>query len=515
MAIGIVNTLLISSLFGRIANPIAPAENSTIYAALQYKVGDPSLYKRDIFLSEMYRTVPRLYPLILSHLVNLLGGLRIVYIIAPLAINSVLLVGVYFLSFYILQDKLCSFLAGIFCNVIKTSLGPFYWGCIPFGIFNPRDVTMMLSPLIFLWFLTTANKNKSLLIFIVLGVLVYFHPISSLHLCGVLLIASAFTKRRIQEIIKVCSLYAFAFIITSLPFVIGFFSKELGSKPPMDLIKWTIPFMFTKDWSAFGGFDTFFFPTILVGATGFFYKRKKNITINDKIMMYFFFSTLIMVLCSVIGEGTLRIAQFQFFRTSRYFYLFGYIYSAYLIRRCFSFKSIYIAFLGICLFFVVLIPNLALLRKGIRVVISGLTTIEAETGQEILEGTKVEVSRDWQSFYKLCNWSKHSTSKESLFLIPPRGFALFRVYAQRGVTFSWYDNVVMIYMSRHYAEEWYRRYQEITDAYNKKAKDLLLGIANKYQVDYIISFEEIAGMVDYLKYRNKMYSVYINPSKAT
>lgn len=74
------------------------------------------------------------------------------------------------------------------------------------------------------------------------------------------------------------------------------------------------------------------------------------------------------------------------------------------------------------------------------------------------------------------------SKKEALFIVPPDGFSIFRVYGRRGIVVSDKDGRSSPY-SATFAKKWYNEYKEMIKVYHKNSTSYFLETARKIKIE--------------------------------
>jgi hypothetical protein len=126
------------------------------------------------------------------------------------------------------------------------------------------------------------------------------------------------------------------------------------------------------------------------------------------------------------------------------------------------------------------------------------TAIREQRDAVLTEAARADdIDQDWDSFHALCDWARTNTDVESVFVVPPAHFSLFRLYSQRG-----------LYASLKDVSRVWERYDAATAAYVSgdlaDFEDLqALGLT-----DYVVVERDKLTLDALLVYENHRYLVY-------
>jgi hypothetical protein len=116
---------------------------------------------------------------------------------------------------------------------------------------------------------------------------------------------------------------------------------------------------------------------------------------------------------------------------------------------------------------------------------------------------------DKQAFLDLCRWAQVHTDHDALFLVPPDGFASFRIYAQRALFVTFKDGAVTVFSGR-LAEDWYARYREAERLYETFQPQAVIALSSRHGARYAVqetAHDAIDLPVAYENHRYRVYSV--------
>ncbi|MFW6143860.1 MAG: DUF6798 domain-containing protein, partial [Patescibacteria group bacterium] len=92
---------------------------------------------------------------------------------------------------------------------------------------------------------------------------------------------------------------------------------------------------------------------------------------------------------------------------------------------------------------------------------------------------------DWEAFFALCDWFNKNTPVDSLVLIPPQGFGLFRTFSHRAIFVCAKDGGIGCFSSKH-AQIWYRRYKQVLELYQSGMTGDFISLAERENIDYAV-----------------------------
>ena len=123
----------------------------------------------------------------------------------------------------------------------------------------------------------------------------------------------------------------------------------------------------------------------------------------------------------------------------------------------------------------------------------------------------VQPHKSWNEFIALSDWVMEHTPKDALFLVPPSGFEVFRITAERGIVVSYKDGSTLILTQDDGGQSWQDRYTTVRDAYLANKADVINKVAGKYRAEYIIVDVTKNPLPFTPLYRNARYAAYAPP----
>jgi hypothetical protein len=293
----------------------------------------------------------------------------------------------------------------------------------------------------------------------------------------------------------------FAFILGALPYIIKFLALSHASENiPITILEFRTPYLFLDDSGLFGKFYQCSIIPALLAVAGLWIKYRSDWNDQDGINLRFLIAVFLLAFTVLLGEISRTFLQLQPLRVLQYLYPFIIIY---------SFAPFFPANMNeglrnkiiTCIIFilVVMVPfHLLVLNGGKN---------RSNRKKYSPPGAIVDITDNWSDLQDLTTWCSLHTPVDSVFLVPPYGMAIFRVFSTRGIVVSYKDGCTSAF-DGDYANTWYSTYTNVFRAYEMENRRALVEAANMYNAQYIIVKNEYP--IEFLEpvYKNNTYSVY-------
>jgi len=510
-----IGTLIISGNYMRANRFIAPLRSggdTSVHSAMIRRINDPTLYQKDIFFNHVFERYPKSFPFLMAKLTALFRDIRFTYVLTTFLAALLCATGLYFLSYKLTGERSVGVIVGILSLVFTKKGFGAEWGWGNY-ILIPRLLIIAIAPFLFLLFLRWYNSRKLIIVFFAIGMLANINPISALHLAVIFGLTLIFIDRSTKTV-KIMPLLCLASAVGALPLLINLVPSiaQGAVDVPSEISNYRVrSSIIAPGQAVIIGVDMI--TLLLAGLLGSSAKRKRGLTKYDSILRYFVISTLVIVLSHLMTMVGIKAHVFRPLRAIKYLYLYGYIYGACAVTYLLKQKSLLKKACAVSIAVILCLPAGLIARRTLislkpYFVSQGNVDSNQEDADKY-EEHRVNLGGDWDSFYDLAGWCSLYTGKDALFLVPPRGFSIFRTYSKRGIVVSWKDGAQAVALpSGRSAELWYDTYKHVSELYTKNEATLFLDAAGEYKADYIIVDKSKNHMTLPVCYQNSRYCVY-------
>lgn len=514
LAVLIVLSSLISTsnwvLSGKFAHPIGDMSDLSNTHPLQLMINDPSLFSRDQPLRVMSEVYPPLLNILMARLILITGDFRLVHLVLSLILFPIFISGLYFLGYRITGNRRVGFIYGL--SFVLSSNALWIGTGVSIGSVSAGSFTIAFIPFLILYFMENYKDHRKVLaLSFVMGLLANIHA----YVMGFLFLILLLTRMAMDKV-SMRSIYqeivSSLVFFTGAFFILAFYMKNAtwagsGTTTPelVEMLTFKINYFFP---SIFHIVEMVIVlsPVFLLALLGVYIKKRRDYRASDKIMIYIFiFTILIMVSGIIISRFIPSLIHMSFYRAGGYIWYVLLFYSAYLTDHLLGSKKNIKKVLGVVVLFLIIFPTSQTLADFIHPL--GREVYYQSRGMDI--GSLDEISADtgdnWDAFYELAGWAERSTSKDALFMIPPRGLSHFRAYSKRGILIS---QKSFFAFAGSLSVKQYNTLKEINSLYMENSTSKFLEIAGEYEVDYIIVNKGKNKLNLSIAFENERYVVY-------
>ncbi len=458
---------------------------------------DPTLFPTDEIFHQwrtMFRTI--FYPFV-AWMATLLGSIKAAYFILSIVMGLIFLFGVYLLVYEITKNRFVSALVSFFSIFPRASFGGIVWAFPDSANFFTRHIVVNFVPLLFFWFLRIRGRRTLVLLFLVLGLFGNIHPLTAAHLAALFSVTFLFLGRKnLPGTVKTLVYSLVAFVVGLSPYLVSgpaalqpIFGR---AAPPIEIFQFRagsllIPGFRTIRWVGF-----YLTIPVLLAIPGFLKARTDPSFRHRETLVILLGSILVL---SIVGNLAVQtsnnLLRLQPIRIFVYIYLVLFCYAAVTLKELLD-KKRWKTFAVCGLLLLVPFNSLEGMIKEWR-------------GKP---GKIYSYQRDGK-FLDLAAWAEANTDRDDLFLTP-LDMSAFRIYAKRGIVVSMKGGGVSI-MSKDFAMEWWKRYQDLNEVYTGGDTDLFLKVAVRYGAKYIVTPRGKSLAVP-LEFGNDGFNVYRVPS---
>jgi len=118
----------------------------------------------------------------------------------------------------------------------------------------------------------------------------------------------------------------------------------------------------------------------------------------------------------------------------------------------------------------------------------------------------INFAGNWVEFGEVIDYVVSNTDPNAIFMLPPNGASIFRLFTERGLVVSVKDGSASGF-SKEYAERWFETYQTVRRAYHSLDPDTVVDAAKEYNADYILIYEDVPLPLE-LVFNNFNYWIY-------
>lgn len=381
-------------------------------------------------------------------------------------------IGIYFLVFVTLKDRLAACLISFFCIVPIHALGGSTFGFQALG-YLPRDLALAVIVLILsLYFRAVYRENSRLmlLVFFILGLLANFYVSFVANIVLTLIFAEIIRLKKIRLNLILCGI---VFILGALPTLVEFFAKDSHvAAVDLNLMRSYYRYLMATPFpEALRQYlRRFIIYAISLPLIYFFIIRKSKK--SDQLLIWPWISlALASFILSVIGV---------YIETTT-------IYTKYLISRAslwFMLSSMVICFYGIRLFMKRIVVAKERIFTILVVSFIFLVQSNAPSIYKFLKASHNTASQK-KEFHIAVAQLKKLTSEDEIILVPSSEFddlaATVRVYSERGIYVCYKYGGVSI-MDGALAREWKDRYQKLERVFTGANINSLLEFMQKENI---------------------------------
>lgn len=500
------------------------------------------LFARDALFQEFKPAFPAAYIALVDVTARGLGSIEAALRWIPAILLAIFLLGVYALG----RRLTGSSLAGLAAATLAAHPWPTPFlvglGIIPQRLF-PRDVTTALLP----WLLLLAWSGSRRLPFFLAGLLAAIHPVSAPQV-WVLLVAItlvlAESDGSTEKTPRFLITAALLFIVGALPYLAAIALLPDVSPPPIDLVRYRMPYVMPPRLSDLARFALQVLPLALAGGAalvaGALAGRERRMLV-----------ALLVGAAAVAALTPLtivvpRLLPLQPLRAAQYIYLPLLVGAGALIARL-ERRGAAGSALALLLW-LALVNQARPIEEPLRVAErlgaspaamaaaaslaraanaarpidalgraaaslgfperpqNFLLEAEPEAMREVMAASHVDMQGDRVSFLELARFARDGSARTDVFLIPPVGLDNFRAYARRGVYGCWKDGGVILFSSR-YARAWKMRFDELVRIYARHdavafarlldsgAVQFIVCDARRPRLDFPVAFENARFVV--------------------
>jgi hypothetical protein len=490
--------------------PFSLASDLNVHLSYAFKLSDPRLFSRDPALKLYdWRSLGRLdvlpFPLLLSALLPILGGIRLTLIALSLLLGLVFVVGVYGLTYSLSGDPLAGVIASFLASLPYWALGGVQLGFLP-GSVLPRNFVVAISPIITYLFLRWKERDRLWILYALLGLSVNVHTLSALHLAIILTLTLILTTKISRSMFKRVLLAGTAFTIAALPALVVFVPTltsvvtVTSEEAQVEITRYA--FTLRPSLSTFLIFVLSFLPLAVFGGLGFASVREQWTSRGTGWRGYLVLCLVVLALPWVgvaINSFTLSFRQLELLRVTRYPFLLSFAPVGMLLSRWLQKRSLRNAILVPVLLVVLVVlsrpqVSFAIVKRGYR----WFGAAQGMSTEPDRANAHLQMTWDWAAFSDLCRWVDSNTAIDAMFLAPA-DWNSFWVYARRGMAVAWKGAGM---------PGWSELYALVQELYRRPQAEQFVEVARQYDADYVIVAEGLVLPELERVYYNKHYAIY-------
>jgi len=524
--IGGITLLFLYASQDMLRHPFNSTADATIYAQVGFRLNDPRLYANDPVIPIWARDFPTVFFALLPARLQSLQNVGPTYLSLGLTFGLVFAAGVYLLIYEVFGKRDVALLTALIAMLVSRSLmqTPGGWGA---RLITPRYTVFGLSPSLLWLYWRWRQSWKVVFVFASLGILLLMHPRFSIYpatLLGVGLLTQHRPSLRHWSRVGVRVAPFAPFLLIILWMAIGRLgatglSGEGGA--PTQLGAFDFPGGLARQ-LFFSGVDAAV--PLALGLMGWFSKKESEGIHPDEREAFVLLSVLPILIYAAFW---LAIQWFPFFRLANvkrfltWAYLVPYAWASYWVTQKWHqgvLSSRLLAALGLAALMTVTYSRVQANILGPSVTYRRLVdwTYQTFASEEVQAGHGViladaaeadDIEQDWQSFYDLCDWARGNTTLDSVFVIPPRSFSVFRLYSQRSL-YVMAKNVGLGSLYDFDGYTLWERYEAATTAYTSGTVRSFQELRALGRADYVVVERDKLTLDLPLAYENRRYRVY-------
>jgi hypothetical protein len=482
---------------------------------------DAPLFARDALFQEFAPAFPAAYIAIVEVATRGLGSIEAALRWIPATLLVIFVLGVYALT----RRLTASALAGLAAATLAAHPWPtpFFvgFGIVPQRLF-PRDVTTALLP----WLLLLAFNGSRRLPFFLAGLLATIHPVSAPQVWVLLAAVTLVIARNngsAEKTPRVLITGALLFVLGALPYLATFARLPDVSPPPIDLVRYRMPYVLPPSLSGITRFLLQALPLAVAGGAALVTRALAGR--ERRLLIALLVGAAAMAVLTPLTVVVPRLLPLQPIRAAQYVYLPLLVGAGALIARVQRRGAAGTALAA--LIWLVLVNQARPIEEPLRVAerlgaspqamataasiarsanavrpidalgraAAGLGfaerpqnfLLQTEPGamREVMAASHVDTQGDRASFLELARFAHDRSARTDLFLIPPVGLDHFRAYARRGVYGCWKDGGVILFSS-HYATAWKARFDELVRIYSRHDAAAFARLLDSGAVQFVV-----------------------------
>ncbi|MEW6743114.1 MAG: DUF6798 domain-containing protein [Planctomycetota bacterium] len=472
------------------AHPYRPYYDETFQAILIERAGDSSFPGHDPLVQAIEAFWPGSYFAILAGAKRVLGGLEPTILVATFLVAAFFIWGCHRLGRLVTGSTLGGALVALISAAFPRDALIAEWGM---ETLVPREVTMAAAPWLFEAFLRWGGKWRTSLLFLALGLLANIHALSALHL--VLILAAALLVSERRRGLRTLVLGAVLCGAGAAPVALHFGGPPGAQPPEIELVlqssfAYFVEPFFYKLTLLLTGFALLFFPAVL----GFALALCGRSPSPERRFRAIMAATVGVASLYALTRLEPALVQYSPLRVTKFFYLFAYVYGAFAVVSLLKHQGppprpILTRALGLLLAACLVIPAGPRVWVKLRELWPAFDQRCRLSASRLPDCFRMDVripaELDWDTFHEMASVVRERTPVDAVFLLPPRGFSPFRLYARRAVVVLGEDSVVGLYDAET-LRLWLERLTTVVAAYEDTEAAALTGAAQRYGADFIV-----------------------------
>ncbi len=507
-------------------NPFRNTMDATIYAQAGFRLNNPELYQNDPVIPLRTRDFPTVFYALLPDSWESLQNVGTTYVCLGLVFGVLFGVGVYLFIEEVFQRHDVALLVATIAMLVDRALmqTPGGWGA---RLITPRYTVLGLSPFLLWLYWRWRRSWKVTFVFLVLGIFLLIHPRFSVYPATLMAIGMLMQKKASARhwwgvAVRVAPFIPFLLYVLGLAFS-RLEPTALTAEPgtPVELTAYDFP----------GGLlrQLFFSATdaavpaalALLGCL----RRRHSEDINaDEREAFITFTVLPAAIYGMFWTAIQWFPLLKQLNIKRYLtwaYLLPYAWATYWLidqwQRGDLRSRATAAIAAVALVTVTyggirstLLSDSTAYQWLVDWTYDTFASDAVQKGHEVILADAAAadpIENDWESFYALCDWARANTDRQDVFVIPPRGFSVFRLYSQRSL-YAMAKNVGIGALYDADGDSLWQRYEAATGAYVTGTSEAFHELTEDSRADYAVVERDKLTLDLPLVYENQRYLVY-------
>lgn len=404
--------------------------DETTYLSLIKYYNDPSLYSKDLLISETLPSLPLYFYWVAGKLSEVVDK-DILFFFIYLLTRALLILSIFFLAYTLFENKVVAYLSVIALILIR---GLFVLAS--YDILDRIVFPFFLAVPLLLFSLAFFIKERYLFSFVILAVAMYLHAITSIFLFLIYIFYFIIHTKKINRAVIGSGIL---FILLSIPVIIksllSVSSKSLSMDEWLNFLRLRVlEHFFPLSWSIM--VYTLFAVLVAMFLISFKYKPEKNK--HEKVFAVFIGSLLLFLIGLAFTEifPVKTIIQANFFRGMiiirilAFVYIINYIVNVFAKKENFANKTV---------------------AMGMAITLLSAAIVPMFVGAHIGPFNEVDIEKSIEPWEEISIKAKEVTPKDSLFITPPFNLG-FTYFSERSEFINWKTSGIGTYSDKFVAE---------------------------------------------------------------
>ena len=504
-----------------------PCGDQVAHVPIIYQLIDNSLFSHDYFLTLANQVSASNFHYFMAA-ISTVDNLFYRFFVIAFILNIIFIFSIFLLAKQILNNTNIALLATVILSIYRYSLEAVEISVV---ILNPRTFVLAFIPLIIYLYIRNIqnySRIRALIVFALLGLLYNIHPVSALPIIIATLGTEILYFKRLDGVY-----FGILIFVLTLPANLHYLTVQTAApsgEAMQEMIKIRTPYH-TFDYRIKALLGTFIYAPIL--ALIAYYMKHRDRTEIDKILISWIMFFCFFAFTSVIISNFVchRAIFYLLPRVWKYGYLLSIIYAVLLVSLLWNRNKTRLSRLPLSKISAILIiffllgsvyvlnidKELSPVGIAAKYTKSSLApafqlffTYDKPLGRIYYDSfhdsdnkylywicKTIEPSKERQELKDIGDWLKKNTDKDALIMSYPPDFESLRTYSQRSMLVTHKDGATGMF-SEEVFRKWWDQYNEVKNGDPVK-------VANKYDVDFILTNSSINLHLEKVYYTKHFY----------